>query len=49
MDDLEVAAAAAAAAMEVDMVSSLAESDEEVCFIAGCFAHTSWASSAARY
>lgn len=38
VDDLEVAAAAAAAAMEaVDMISSPAESDEEVCFTARCF------------
>lgn len=34
VDDLEVAAAAAAAAMEaVDMTSNLAESDEEVCAV----------------
>lgn len=41
VDDLEVAAAAAAAAMEaVDMTSSPAESDEEVCSTACCFAYT---------
>lgn len=38
VDDLEVAAAAAAAAMEVDMTSNLAESDEEVCPVTCCFA-----------
>ena len=41
VDDLEVAAAAAAAAMEaVDMSSSPAESDEEVCSSVCCFAYT---------
>ena len=42
VDDLEVAAAAAAAAMEaVGMTSSLAESDEEVCSnCSACLSHT---------